>query len=283
MSQTIIGIIGGSGLYEIEGFENKEKIDIETPYGSPSASLIRGEMAGKEVVFLPRHGSGHTLLPTHINYRANIYALASLGVKNIISISAVGSMKETLHPGDIVIVDQFIDLTKHRVSTFFEPGLAGHVSLAEPTCKKLCEMIFEMSKEGVGTIHKNGTYICMEGPQFSTRAESKVYRSWGVDVIGMTNVTEAKLAREAGICFATVAMVTDYDCWHEDDNDVSVESVLETLRKNSDKAKKLIQKIIPSLNDEDCSCHHANDMAIITNPSSIHSELKERLKPVLGR
>ena len=215
MSETMVGVIGGSGLYEMEGLEAVQTVSVTTPFGDPSDSFIVGRLEGVKIAFLPRHGKGHRIQPSSLNFRANIFGMKKLGVQWIIGVSAVGSMKESIHPGDMVIPNQFIDQTKGRPSTFFSDGIVGHVSFADPVCPVLGSILQEAGKEVGATIHKNGTYLCIEGPQFSTRAESKLYRTWGVDIIGMTNLPEAKLAREAEICYSTIAFATDYDCWHE--------------------------------------------------------------------
>src|SRR3989338_6572182 len=252
-----IGIIGGSGLYEIEGLKNIQEKKIKTPFGAPSDIFVIGQLKGSTLVFLPRHGRGHVLSPSEINYRANIWAMKKLGVQTLLSLSAVGSMKEEIRPGDVVVVDQFIDRTKGiREHTFFEKGLVAHVSFADPVCKALADVVCQATKKVTSRVHKKGTYLCMEGPQFSTRAESHLYRSWGVDVIGMTAIPEVKLAREAEICYSTIAFSTDYDCWKEDEEAVSADKVLATIKKNVDTAKKIIQEVIPlikSLNSKTAS------------------------------
>jgi len=232
MADKVIGVIGGSGLYKMDALEDLKSVGVKTPFGEPSDEYITGSLGGVKMVFLPRHGKEHRLLPSEINYRANIYGMKKLGVTAIISVSAVGSMKEDIHPGDMVIVDQFFDRTKARESTFLGSGVAGHVEFAKPVCGDLSRVLYEAAKEAGATVHMGGTYVCIEGPQFSTRAESLIYRSWGVDVIGMTNIPEAKLAREAGICYATIALSTDYDCWHEEEESVTVEMILETIKNN---------------------------------------------------
>lgn len=279
-----IAVIGGSGLYEMESFKFIEEIDIDTPFGKPSDKITIGEISGKKVAFLPRHGKGHKIMPSEINYQANIYALKKLKVERIISISAVGSMKEEILPGDFVIVDQFIDLTKRRVSTFFGNGIVAHISMAEPTCPLMRKITLEASKELGYRVHPKGTYLCIEGPQFSSKAESILYRSWNVDVIGMTNMPEAKLAREAEICYTTIAMATDYDCWHETEEPVSVEMVVKRLTENVEKAKKLIEKIIPLIPEtRECSCKDALKDAIITSKEKIPKERIKELEPIIGK
>jgi 5'-methylthioadenosine phosphorylase len=253
-------------------------VRVRTPYGAPSDALVAGTLGGVRVVFLSRHGRGHRTNPTSINYRANIYALKSMGVTHVISVSAVGSMKESIHPGDVVLPDQFIDLTKHRISTFFDEGIVAHVGFAEPICRWLADAL-ENSGRSVGArLHRGGTYVCMEGPQFSTKAESRLYRQWGVDVIGMTNMPEAKLAREAELCYATVALPTDYDCWHETEEAVTVEAILATLYKNVELAKQLLKAVVPTLQpDRACGCQQALGNAIVTAPEHIPAATKRRL------
>ncbi|MFC1566763.1 S-methyl-5'-thioadenosine phosphorylase [bacterium] len=273
-----LGVIGGSGLYEIDGIKIINEIEVDTPFGKPSDKVIVGELNNKLIGFLPRHGRGHKLLPGEINYRANIYALKKLGAKAVLSVSIVGSMKEQVKPGDMVVVDQFIDLTKQRASTFFGEGIAGHTAFADPVCGSMSEALYNSAK-GLGySIQKTGTYVCMEGPQFSTRAESNVYRSWGVDVIGMTNMPEAKLAREAGMCYAVIALVSDYDCWHKSEEVVTVELVVKILNELSEKAKKILIDVIPKLNSNpNCNCHESIDSVIITSPDAFPKETKEKL------
>ncbi|NTU60589.1 MAG: S-methyl-5'-thioadenosine phosphorylase, partial [Deltaproteobacteria bacterium] len=242
-----IGIIGGSGLYEMEGLEDVREVEVSTPFGAPSDALVTGRYHGRRLVFLPRHGRGHRFLPSEVPYRANLYALKSLGVERVISISAVGSLEEDLHPGDICLPDQFIDRTWGRPSTFFGNGVVGHVAMADPICGALQEAVWATRDAVDARFHRGGTYLCIQGPQFSTRAESFLYRSWGARVIGMTNATEARLAREAELCYATVALVTDYDCWHETEEEVSIEAVLEVLHRNVGTAKKIIQEAVARL------------------------------------
>lgn len=284
MSEIEIGVIGGSGLYKMEGLERVEEIAVDTPFGTPSDKYIVGDLMGKRVAFLPRHGRGHKIQPSDLNFRANIYGMKKLGVKRIISVSAVGSMKENLHPKDIVIPDQFYDNTKHRVSTFFGDGIVAHVSVADPVCPDLATVIYK-SAAGVGAkVHKGGVYLCIEGPQFSTRGESLIYRKWGVDVIGMTNVTEAKLAREAEICYSTIALVTDYDCWHQEEADVTTDAIIEILNQNVETSKKIIKEALSNISDErTCVCSHAMSNAILTARESIAPEVKEKLKEIIGK
>ena len=282
--QLLVGVIGGSGLYDIEGFTSVKEFSVETPFGVPSDVITVGMLGGIRVAFLSRHGRGHLVNPSTINYRANIYALKSLGVSRVISVSAVGSMKESIRPGDIVVPDQFIDLTKRRVSTFFDDGLVAHVAFGEPICPELAHALL-VSGERVGaTLHRGGTYVCMEGPQFSTKAESRLYRQWGVDVIGMTNMPEAKLAREAELCYATLALVTDYDCWHETEEAVTVEAVLGTLRRNVALAKRLLPLLMPLLaQPSGCSCQRALDHAILTDPARISASTRKKLAVLIDR
>jgi len=284
MNQVKIGIIGGSGLNNIEGLEVVDKKVLSTPFGKPSDNYIVGTLAGREVVFLARHGVGHRISPTEINYRANIYGLKMLGVESIISVSAVGSMREERKPGDFVIPDQFFDRTKGRLATFFSDGIVAHIEFADPLCPVLSEILYTAGKEMGFSIYKGGTYLCMEGPQFSTRAESHIYRQWGVDVIGMTNLTEAKLAREAEICYSTLAMVTDYDCWHKTEESVSAELVMEIMQENTLRAKQLIARAIPRIpTARTCQCADALKYAIVTDKELIPSETKEKLRLLIGK
>lgn len=285
MARTTIGVIGGSGLYEMEGLRQVETVAIETPFGSPSDSYVTGELEGAKLVFLPRHGRGHRLLPSEVNYRANIYGMKQLGVEQIISVSAVGSMREEIVPGHIVIPDQFFDRTQgKRHSTFFGQGIAGHVQFADPVCRTLSGQLAVAARKAGATVHEGGTYICIEGPQFSTRAESRIFRGWGVDVIGMTNVTEARLAREAEICYATIALATDYDCWHAGHEDVSVEAVIALIRENVSMAKTIIREAVAALSAErSCACATALEYAIMTDRSLIPAETRERLMVVMGK
>jgi len=273
-----IGIIGGSGLYHMPGFEAHEEAVIQTPFGSASDNYIVGTLAGREVAFLSRHGSGHRFSPSEINYRANIYGMKSLGVQRIISLSAVGSLKEEHRPLDFVIPDQFFDRTRGRVSTFFGEGLVAHISFAEPICGETAGVVANAC-EAVGvTTRRGGTYLCMEGPAFSTKAESNVYRSWGMDVIGMTNLQEAKLAREAEICYVTVAMVTDYDCWHEDHDAVTVADIIANLMKNAENACKVVAEAVAKLPAaRSCKCGSALSHAILTDRALVPEATKKKL------
>ena len=284
MGKSIVGVIGGSGLYQMEGLKKIREIEIKTPFGRPSDKFVRGIFGGTEFVFLPRHGKGHRWLPTEINFRANIFAMKKLGVDRIISVSAVGSLREEIAPGDIVIPDQFIDRTTQRPSTFFGKGVVAHVSLADPFCKDLAEKLVTAATSQGGKVHPRGTYLCMEGPQFSTRAESHLYRSWGADVIGMTNLQEAKLAREAEICFGTLALATDYDCWNQAAGDVEIENVLAVLRQNVALAQKTIQRAVTLLTDSrSCSCRSSLKDAIITERSRIPKKTRSDLLPIIGK
>jgi 5'-methylthioadenosine phosphorylase len=278
MPEAKIGVIGGSGLYEMEGLKVLDEVRLETPFGPPSDAYILGELEGQKIAFLPRHGRGHRISPSELNFRANIWGMKKLGVEAIIAVSAVGSMKEEIAPGHMVIIDQFFDRTKGRVSTFFTGGIVAHITFADPLCPTLRKLLIEAGKRVGATVHERGTYICMEGPQFSTRAESNIYRKWGVDVIGMTNLQEAKLAREAEICYATIALSTDYDCWHETHEDVTIGAVLEVLKKNVETAKKMIRQTIPRINAErKCECRTALEHAILTDRKLIPEETKKKL------
>jgi len=284
MSQAEIGIIGGSGLYEMEGLTGVTTVKVDTPFGEPSDELVLGTLDGRRLAFLPRHGRGHRILPSEINFRANIYAMKKLGVGRIISVSAVGSMKAEIVPGHIVVPDQFYDLTKHRVSTFFGEGIVVHVGFADPVCHELSYILYESGVKVGATMHKGGTYLCMEGPQFSTRAESKVHRQWGVDVIGMTNVTEAKLAREAEICYATLALATDYDCWHETEEDVTIEAVVAIINKNVATAKAIIRDAVSRVPDtRACPCSEALKFGIMTDGARIPEDAKKKLELLIGK
>jgi 5'-methylthioadenosine phosphorylase len=282
--RNIVGVIGGSGLYQMEGLENVREVRVSTPFGPPSDLYVRGALKGTEVIFLPRHGRGHRLLPTEVNFRANIFGMKKLGVERIVSVSAVGSLQEEIAPGHVVIPDQFIDRTTQRPSTFFGKGIVAHVSLADPFCPELSETLARAAREDGAKVHHKGTYLCMEGPQFSTRAESRLYRSWGADVIGMTNLQEAKLAREAEICFTTLALATDYDCWNEAAGDVEIERVLAVLKQNVDLAQRIIRRILDRLPERrSCGCADALKDAIITDRSSIPKKRIGELKPIIGK
>jgi 5'-methylthioadenosine phosphorylase len=283
--EAAIGIIGGSGLYEMAGLKVLFERNVQTPFGEPSDAYVIGEIDGIRVAFLSRHGRGHMLLPSELNYRANIYGFKLLGTHTILSASAVGSMKEDYHPTDIVFPHQFIDRTRHRPDTFFGNGIVGHITFADPICAGVSFLMGEAARAAGARVHMGGVYLCMEGPQFSTRAESNLYRTWGVDVIGMTNLQEAKLAREAEICYATMALVTDYDCWHEAHDAVSVEQILEYLRKNAETAQRVLRDSIPraAQRQRDCACATALQYAIITDPSRIPPKVKDDLAPIIGK
>ena len=279
-----IGVIGGSGLYDMADLTDREEVTLPTPFGEPSSPYLVGTLRGKQVAFLARHGIGHRILPTEINFRANIYGFKTLGVERIISASAVGSLKEEYQPLDIVVPDQFFDRTRNRVSTFFGNGLAVHVAFAHPVCRVLTPIVAESVERTGGRVHRGGTYVCMEGPQFSTRAESHLYRSWGAHIIGMTNLQEAKLAREAEICFGTLALSTDYDCWNEQAGDVEIESVLAVLQQNVQLAQKTIRRSASLLTGERaCACASALKDAIITDRKRIPRKLRRELKPIIGK
>jgi 5'-methylthioadenosine phosphorylase len=284
VGRSIVGVIGGSGLYRMEGLEKVREVRVSTPFGPPSDSYVKGNLNGTEVIFLPRHGRGHRILPTEVNFRANIFGMKKLGVERIISVSAVGSLQEEIAPGHVVIPDQFIDRTTQRPSTFFGKGIVAHVSLADPFCPVLSETLSRAAREDGAKVHPKGTYLCMEGPQFSTRAESRLYRSWGAAVIGMTNLQEAKLAREAEICFTTMALATDYDCWNEAAGDVEIEHVLTVLTQNVDLAQRIIRRVLSRLPAErSCGCPSALKDAIITDRSRIPKKRIAELKPIIGK
>jgi 5'-methylthioadenosine phosphorylase len=279
-----IGIIGGSGLYHMPGFDVKEEVLLDSPWGSPSDHYIVGRLAGKEVAFLSRHGRGHRISPSELNFRANIHGFKSLGVERIISLSAVGSLKEEHAPLEFVIPDQFFDRTRGRVSTFFGDGLVAHISFADPVCPQLSEVVRRACVESRVEVSKGGTYLCMEGPAFSTKAESKIYRSWGMDVIGMTNLQEAKLAREAEICYVTVAMVTDYDCWHEEHDAVTVTDILANLARNAENACKVVAASVAGMPAErECKCGSALAHALITDPSAVPVDTRKKLELLVGK
>jgi len=284
MNSGIVGVIGGSGLYQMPGLERVREVEIKTPFGKPSDKLIRGRLGKSEVVFLPRHGTGHRWLPTEVNFRANTFAMKKLGVERIISVSAVGSLREEIAPGHVVIPDQFIDRTTQRPSTFFGRGLVAHVSLADPFCKDLSAVLAAAANSEGAKVHAGGTYVCMEGPQFSTRAESHLYRSWGAHVIGMTNLQEAKLAREAEICFTTLTLATDYDCWNQNADDVEIDHVLAVLRHNVDLAQRTIRRAVTQLSSaRSCVCASALKDAIITERARIPKKLCAELRPIIGK
>ena len=284
MAEPRIGIIGGSGLYEMAGLTDVREERVETPFGLPSDAYVLGRLEGRPVAFLARHGRGHRLLPSELNFRANIYGFKSLGAEWILSASAVGSMREDVKPRDILIPDQFFDRTSARPSTFFGDGLVVHVAFADPTCAALGDLLYRAAREEGATVHRGGTYLCIEGPQFSTRAESRIYRTWGVDVIGMTNLQEAKLAREAEICYATMALVTDYDVWHETEEDVTVEAVIAVLLENAAMAKAILRRAVRAIPAaRTCPCSRALRDAIITARDRIPPATRERLKLLVGK
>jgi 5'-methylthioadenosine phosphorylase len=279
-----IGIIGGSGLYSMPGFEAQEERAVETPWGSPSDHYVVGKLAGKEVAFLARHGRGHRLSPSELNFRANIYGFKSLGVERILSLSAVGSLKEEHKPLDFVIPDQFVDRTRGRVSTFFGEGLVAHIGFSHPICPQLSGVAFAAARGSGVAATLGGTYLCMEGPAFSTLAESKLYRSWGMDVIGMTNLQEAKLAREAEICYVTIAMVTDYDCWHPDHDAVTVTDIIANLTKNAENAAKVVAAAVRSMPEtRECKCGSALAHALITDRKTIPEATRKKLELLVGK
>ena len=285
--RTKIGIIGGSGVYDIDGLENRDWVTVETPWGMPSDDLLTGTLDGIEMVFVPRHGRGHVQTPSTVNYRANIAALKMLGVTDVFSVSACGSFREDMAPGDFVIVDQFIDRTFAREKTFFGPGLVAHVSVAHPTCSRLMDAAEAAARATGTTVHRGGTYLAMEGPQFSTMAESHLYRQWGCDVIGMTNMPEAKLAREAELCYASIAMITDYDSWHPDHGAVEISDIIRTLHGNSAKARETVAGLPAQLGPDrepcPCGCDTALEFAIMTAPEKRDPMMVERLRTIAAR
>jgi len=283
MAGKLLGVIGGSGLYSMKELNIVEKVTVDTPFGAPSEDIVIGELNGTRMAFLPRHGSGHFIPPSEINFRANIFALKKLGVEQIISVSAVGSMKEKLQPGHFSIPYQFIDKTTRRISTFFTTGIVGHVALADPVCLATAKDLSLAAHKVDAVVHDGGTYVCIEGPQFSTRAESNVYRQWGVDVIGMTNATEAKLAREANLCYATLALVTDYDCWKEEEEHVTVEAVLEIMHKNVETAQKILKELAFKFpGRSNCKCESASQNAVVTDSKIIPAKLRDKLSILFG-
>ena len=286
-AKPVLGIIGGSGVYDIDGLAGKRWEKVASPFGEPSDALLCGELDGQAMVFLPRHGRGHRIPPSEINFRANIDALKRLGVTDIVSVSAVGSLREHLHPGMFVIVDQFIDRTFARNKSFFGTGLVAHVSMARPVCSRLGDHLEAATRAAGIDFARGGTYLVMEGPQFSSLAESELYRSWNCDVIGMTNMPEAKLAREAEMCYATVAMVTDYDCWHPNHDDVTVDTIIKVLLVNADKARAMVKQVAPRIRDDahgvHCSCRSALGHALITAPEARDADVVRRLDAVAGR
>ncbi len=284
MSEPAIGVIGGSGLYELDGITDVRWRRVRTPFGDPSDEYCTGTFEGRPVIFLPRHGRGHRLTPSELNFRANIWGLKSLGAEWVVSISAVGSMKETIHPLDLVVPDQFFDATRRRVSTFFGEGIVAHVGMADPVCPTLAGSLEKAARATGAGVHRGGTYVCIEGPQFSTKAESRIYRGWGVDVIGMTNMPEAKLAREAELCYATLALVTDYDVWHPGHDAVTVEAVIQTLLKNVETAKDVLRRVIPAVGGpRACACPSLLRNAVITSPAAFPLGTRRRLDLLLGK
>ncbi len=282
--EKVVGVIGGSGLYEMEELKVRKRQRVNTPFGAPSDAFIIGKFEDVKMVFLPRHGLGHHILPSEINFRANIWAMKKLGVDYIIASGACGSFKQNIRPGDIVIIDQFIDRTYRRIPTFMGEGVVGHLVFADPVCADLGAVLYRAAKKVRARVHKGGTYVCMEGPAFSTRAESRLYKSWGADVIGMTNLTEAKLAREAEICYASIALSTDYDSWHATEEDVTIEAVLEVMRKNIETCKKIIKAAVKMLPKERrCFCVNAMQNAIITDPKRIPAKKRKELDFLINK
>ncbi|MFN8062680.1 MAG: S-methyl-5'-thioadenosine phosphorylase [Vicinamibacterales bacterium] len=282
---TQIGIIGGSGLYDMAELTDRREVTVETPFGPPSGPYVTGTLRGRRVAFLARHGAGHRLLPSELNFRANIYGLKTLGVQHVLSASAVGSLREQYHPLDLVIPDQFFDRTRGRISTFFGNGVAAHVSFAHPFCGVLSRTVIGAARDVGATVHAGGTYVCMEGPQFSTKAESELYRAWGMDIIGMTNLQEAKLAREAEMCYVTIALVTDYDCWHPEHDSVTVEMVINNLLENAKTAQRVIAEAVGRIPTDarTCACATALSSAIITRPDAITPDARRTLAPLLDK
>jgi len=283
-SPITIGIIGGSGLYSMKGLTDTREIRVNTPFGDPSDAIVTGALEGKSVAFLARHGHGHRILPSEINFRANIYAMKQLGVERIISVSAVGSLQEDLRPGEFLVPDQFFDRTSKRISTFFADGLVAHVTFDKPTCAQVSAVLAEASDHCGVKVHRRGTYVCIEGPQFSTLAEAHVHRQLRFEIIGMTNVTEAKLAREAEICYATIAMVTDYDCWHPDHASVTVAQIVETLNQNAENAQRVLRQAVKEMPAQrSCKCGAALAHALITDPNVVPASTKKKLAAIVGR
>ena len=284
MPQAKIGVIGGSGLYNIEGLTDIEEVNLDTPFGAPSDTIVVGRLEGTGIAFLPRHGKGHRISPTEVPYRANIYALKSLGVEHIIGINAVGSFKQEVKPGDLIIPDQLIDRTRHRVSSFFQDGIVAHVQFADPFCSVLSRILYDAAVEVKASVHQGGIYVAMEGPAFSTRAESRLYKSWGADVVGMTALPEAKLAREAEICYAIIAGITDYDSWREQSEPISIDIIINILRRNTDNIKQAIKLAVNRIPDKrDCDCASALGTAIVTEAKLIPAEQKKKLNLLIGK
>ena len=284
MSDGAIGIIGGSGLYELAGMTDVRWRRVRTPFGDPSDEFCTGLFDGRRVIFLPRHGRGHRLTPTEVNFRANVWGLKWLGAEWVVSVSAVGSMKEDIRPLDLVVPDQFFDFTRRRIGSFFGDGIVAHVGMAEPVCSQLAGVLDTAARATGATVHRGGTYLCIEGPQFSTKAESRIYRSWGVDVIGMTNMPEAKLAREAELCYATLALATDYDVWHDGHDAVTVEAVVANLLKNVATAKEVLRRVIPAIGGpRTCECPGLLKNAVITSPAAFPLATRRRLDLLIGK
>jgi 5'-methylthioadenosine phosphorylase len=280
----VLGVVGGSGIYDLPGLSAVESVAVDTPFGAPSDAVVRGRLGETTLLFLPRHGRGHTTPPHAINYRANVCALKRLGATHLVSLSAVGSMREEIRPGDVVVVDQYVDLTRRRASSFFDDEVAAHVSFADPVCPLLAQALIAAARAAGATVHESGTYVCMEGPQFSTRAESRIYRGWGVSVIGMTAMPEAKLAREAELPYATLALATDYDCWHSSEEAVTVDAVIAVLRKNAEAARRTVVELARRLPDPAASpASRALDGAVITAPEAISESARARLGWLLER
>jgi 5'-methylthioadenosine phosphorylase len=284
LADAEIGIIGGSGLYQMNGLTDVREVSLDTPFGDPSDSYILGTLAGRNVAFLARHGRGHKIMPSELNFRANIHGMKQLGVTRIVSVSAVGSLKEEHKPLEFLIPDQFVDRTTRRISTFFGDGIVAHIAFADPVCMDVARVAHAASKKAGVVAKLGGTYICMEGPQFSTKAESNLYRNWGMDIIGMTNLQEAKLAREAEICYATVAMVTDYDCWHPDHDSVTVDQVIAVLLKNAENAANVVREAVAAMpRERTCNCGSALAAAIITNKDAVPPATRARLDLIIGK
>ncbi|MBM4266894.1 MAG: S-methyl-5'-thioadenosine phosphorylase [Deltaproteobacteria bacterium] len=282
-AQATLGVIGGSGLYDLAELEDVRRIRLPTPFGDPSDEFVLGTLSGVRVAFLPRHARGHRILPGELNFRANIHAMKQLGVRQLVGVGAVGSLREQIAPGDVVVPDQFIDRTFGRTATFFGGGVVAHLQFGDPVCAKLASAVSAAASSSGAKVHQGGTYVCMEGPQFSTRAESNLYRTWGASIIGMTNLQEAKLAREAEICFASLALCTDYDCWHESEAEVDVAAILAVLHANAKLATRTMVELAGTLPQGDCACRHALDGAIVTDRSTIPAEARERLRVIAGK
>lgn len=281
--RATLGVIGGSGLYELDGLSSVERVSLETPFGRPSDEYVLGTIGGCRIAFLPRHGRGHRILPGELNFRANVHGMKQLGVVSLVSVGAVGSLREEIAPGHLVVPDQFIDRTFGRNATFFGEGVVAHVQFGDPVCRRLAAAVATAADTTGTTVHRGGTYICMEGPQFSTRAESNLYRSWGAHVIGMTNLQEAKLAREAELCYSSLALSTDYDCWHEGEAEVDAASILRVLHDNADRARRTVAVLAGALPGGDCACRHALEGAIVTDPATVPAAARARLALVAGR